>query len=151
MNYWLMKSEPDAFSLENLKAKPTSWDGVRNYQARNHMKSMKQGDQVFFYHSSCKDIGIVGIAQVIKESYPDHTAWNPKSDYFDARSSPENPLWYMVDIEFVREFSHTMTLSSLKESPELANMNLLKRGNRLSVMPITEEEWNIITLKSQYL
>jgi predicted RNA-binding protein with PUA-like domain len=151
MNYWLMKSEPDAFSIENLKTKSTPWDGVRNYQARNHMKNMQLGDQVFFYHSSCKNIGIVGIAKVIKEAYPDHTSWDPKSHYFDAKSHPENPRWFMVDIEYVSEFPRTISLSSLKESPELENMILLRKGNRLSVMPITEEEWNIINRKSQYL
>lgn len=151
MNYWLIKSEPNEFSIENLKTKSTSWDGVRNYQARNHMKNMKLNDQVFFYHSSCKNIGIVGIAKVIKEAYPDHTAWDSKSHYFDPKSSPDNPRWYMVDIEFVSEFPRTMSLSSLKSTPELENMILLRKGSRLSVIPITKEEWHIINRKNQYL
>ncbi|MFT2109900.1 EVE domain-containing protein [Marinomonas sp. 2405UD68-3] len=149
MNYWLMKSEPDTFSIDDLKKQPTSWDGVRNYQARNHMKNMSNGDQVFFYHSSCKKIGIVGIAQVIKEAYPDHTSWDPSSNYFDPKSSPENPKWFMVDIEFVRQFSTTLTLASLKENPELESMALLKKGNRLSVMPINEIEWHLINRQTQ--
>jgi len=150
MNYWLMKSEPDAFSIDDLKKQSTSWDGVRNYQARNHMKNMKKGDQVFFYHSSCKKIGIVGVAQVIREAYPDHTAWDSSSNYFDSKSTPEKPKWFMVDIEFVRQFPTLLTLANLKANPALENMTLLKKGNRLSVMPVSEVEWSLIDHQASF-
>lgn len=145
-----MKSEPDVFSIDDLKTKTTSWDGVRNYQARNHMKNMKQGDLVFFYHSSCKNIGIAGIAKVITEAYPDHTSWEPSNHYFDPKSTPDNPKWFMVDLEFVRKFPKIISLSSLKESPELKDMPLLKKGNRLSVMPVSEIEWQVINRKQSH-
>lgn len=144
--YWLMKSEPDAFSISNLKRlKRSPWDGVRNYQARNFMKEMNQGDLVFFYHSSCKPAGIAGVAKVCKAAYPDHTSWDKNSAYYDPKSTPENPRWYMVDVEFVEQWSSIMPLAELKQNPELADMILTKKGSRLSVMPIAQSEWEFIT------
>jgi len=146
MNYWLMKSEPDAFSLDDLEAVESEpWDGVRNYQARNMMRDQMQvGDQVFFYHSNCKVPGIVGIAEVVHEGYPDHTAFDPEAKYFDPKSDPDKPRWYMVDLKFVRRLERTITLQELKEHPELADMPLVRKGNRLSVMPVTASDWAFI-------
>ncbi|MFO8023819.1 EVE domain-containing protein [Thiohalophilus sp.] len=148
MNYWLMKSEPDVFGIDDLAAMPRKtdhWDGVRNYQARNMMRDeMKKGDQVFFYHSNCKEPGVVGIAEVVKEGYPDHTAWDPKSKYYDPKSDPENPRWYMVNIKFVRKFQRTVTLQEMKQEKALEGMKLLQRGNRLSVMPVDKKHWQHI-------
>ena len=148
MNYWLMKSEPDVFGIDDLAAMPRKtdhWDGVRNYQARNMMRDeMKKGDQVFFYHSNCKEPGIVGIAEVVKEGYPDHTAWEPKSKYYDPKSDPENPRWYMVNIKFVRKFERTVSLQEMKQEKALEGMKLLQRGNRLSVMPVEKKHWQHI-------
>ncbi|BDX03326.1 DUF55 domain-containing protein [Marinomonas pontica] len=145
-NYWLMKSEPDAFSIDDLKRLTQSpWDGVRNYQARNFMKEMKIDDLIFFYHSSCSPAGIVGVAKVCKEAYPDHTSWDPNSAYFDAKSTPEKPRWFMVDVAFVEKWSSILTLAELKQSPALADMVLTQKGNRLSVMPISSDEWDYIT------
>jgi predicted RNA-binding protein with PUA-like domain len=145
-NYWLMKSEPDTFSIDDLKRlKVSPWDGVRNYQARNFMKEMKQDDLVFFYHSSCSPPGIAGIARIDKEAYPDHTSWDPNSDYFDSKSSETDPKWVVVDVAFVEKWSSILTLTTLKQSPVLADMLLTKKGSRLSVMPITKNEWEYIT------
>ncbi|UTW00835.1 EVE domain-containing protein [Marinomonas rhizomae] len=145
-NYWLMKSEPDAFSIDDLKhLKRSSWDGVRNYQARNFMKEMDEGDLVFFYHSSCTPAGIVGTTKVCKSAYPDHTSWDKNSAYFDAKSTPDDPRWFMVDVEFVEKWSSILTLAELKKSPALVDMLLTKKGSRLSVMPITQSEWEYIT------
>lgn len=148
MNYWLMKSEPEVFGIDDLKAMPDKtehWDGVRNYQARNFMRDqMKTGDKIFFYHSNCKQPGIVGIAKVVKEGYPDHTAFDPKQKYYDPKSDPQNPRWYMVDVKFVKKFKRTITLEELKQMPELSDFPLVKRGNRLSIMPVTAEQWDII-------
>ncbi|MCW8357365.1 EVE domain-containing protein [Marinomonas pontica] len=145
-NYWLMKSEPDAFSIDDLKRLTQSpWDGVRNYQARNFMKEMKVDDLIFFYHSSCSPAGIVGVAKVCKEAYPDHTSWDPNSPYFDAKSTPEKPRWFMVDVAFVEKWSSILTLAELKQSPALADMVLTQKGSRLSVMPISSDEWDYIT------
>lgn len=145
-NYWLMKSEPDAFSIDDLKRLTQSpWDGVRNYQARNFMKEMKFDDLIFFYHSSCSPAGIVGVAKVCKEAYPDHTSWDPNSPYFDAKSTPEKPRWFMVDVAFVEKWSSILTLAELKQSPALADMVLTQKGSRLSVMPISSDEWDYIT------
>jgi predicted RNA-binding protein with PUA-like domain len=144
-NYWLMKSEPDTFSIDDLKRlKVSPWDGVRNYQARNFMKEMKKNDLVFFYHSSCSPPGIAGIARIDKEAYPDHTSWDPNSDYFDSKSSETDPKWVMVDVAFVEKWSSILTLTTLKQSPVLADMLLTKKGSRLSVMPITKSEWEYI-------
>ena len=149
MNYWLMKSEPDAFSIDDLKAMPNKtehWDGIRNYQARNMMRDdMKKGDLIFFYHSNAKVIGIVGIAKVVKEAYPDFTAFDPEEKYYDPKSDPDNPRWFMVDIKFARKLKRTITLNELKQhSDMLGDMPLLRKGNRLSIMPVSEAHWQFI-------
>ena len=148
MNYWLMKSEPDAFSIDDLVNMPDQtehWDGVRNYQARNMMRDrMQVGDQAFFYHSNCKVPGIVGIMEVVREGYPDHTAFDPQSKYFDPKSDPSKPRWIMVDIKYIRHTERVIPLAELKEQPALANMALVRKGNRLSVMPVSEAEWQHI-------
>ncbi len=148
MNYWLFKSEPDAFSLDDLKSlkgQTDHWDGIRNYQARNLMRDqMKTGDQGFFYHSSCKVPGIVGVVSIVKEAYPDHTAWDPESNYFDAKSTLENPRWLMVDVKFEREYPSVISLQQLREVQGLESMPLLQKGSRLSVQPVSAEHWNII-------
>ena len=148
MKYWLLKSEPSVFGIEDLKNMPNGtehWDGVRNYQARNFMRDeMRCGDLVFFYHSNCKVPGIVGIAKIVRESYPDFTAFDPESNYFDPKSSPENPRWFMVDICFEREFSRVISLNELKACVELQEMALVGRGNRLSVMPVSRDQWQFI-------
>ena len=148
MNYWLMKSEPDVFSIDDLQARPGKtehWDGVRNYQARNMMRDqMKKGDLVFFYHSNCQVPGIVGIAQVVRAGYPDFTAMNPESKYYDPKHDADHPRWYMVDVKFKRKFKRTISLEELKTLPELEGMPLVRKGNRLSVMPVAAEHWEII-------
>ena len=148
MKYWLLKSEPDVFSLEDLKNCPNQtepWDGIRNYQARNLMRDeMKVGDQAFFYHSRQAEPAIVGTVKVVREAYPDHTSWDPSSRYFDEKSSPENPRWLMVDVQFESEFSRPVTLKELRSVPELKEMFLLRKGMRLSVQPVTEEEFQLI-------
>ncbi len=148
MNYWLMKSEPNAFSIDDLAAMPDKtehWDGVRNYQARNMMRDeMKVGDQVFFYHSNCTPPGIVGIMEVVREGYPDHTAFDPQSKYFDDKSDPAKPRWFMVDIRFVRKFARIIPLDELKTHPQLEGMKLLQRGNRLSITPVSKAHWDFI-------
>lgn len=148
MRYWLMKSEPDAFSIDDLQARPEQtehWDGVRNYQARNMMRDeMKIGDLVFFYHSNCDEPGIVGIAKVVREGYPDFTAFDPDNKHFDPKSHVDKPTWIMVDVQFVRKLRRTITLKQLKLQTELAELALLRRGNRLSIMPVTAEQWAFI-------
>ena len=148
MNYWLMKSEPDAFSIDDLAQRPKQtehWDGVRNYQARNMMRDeMKLGDQVFFYHSNCAEPGIVGIAEVAKEGYPDFTAFDPEGKYYDPKSDADKPRWYMVDVRFVRKLKRVITLAELKTHEAIADMRLLARGNRLSVMPVSKKHWDFI-------
>jgi predicted RNA-binding protein with PUA-like domain len=148
MNYWLMKSEPDAFGIDDLITKPNQtehWDGVRNYQARNMMRDdMKLGDQVFFYHSSCKEIGVVGVMEVACESYPDHTGFDSSSKYYDSNSSEDKPRWFMIDVKFVRKFSRTITLAQIKANPLLEDMRLIKKGNRLSINQVTKDEWKAI-------
>ena len=150
MKYWLMKSEPGEFSIDDLKAAPggeTFWDGVRNYQARNFMRDdMKVGDGVLYYHSNCPETGIVGIATVCREAYPDHTALDPEDKHFDPKSDPDNPRWCMVDIRFERKFRRVILLRELRQHVEgpLGDMLLLRRGNRLSITPVTAEEWEFI-------
>ena len=148
MQYWLMKSEPDEFSIDDLEHRPGQtepWDGVRNYQARNMMRDqMRRGDQVFFYHSNTKVPGIVGIAEVVREGYPDHTAFDPDDPHHDPKSDPDNPRWFMVDVRFVRRLDRTISLVELKADPALTDMPLVRRGNRLSVMPVTAAQWNHI-------
>ena len=148
MACWLFKSEPDTFGIDDLEAQPDRtdhWDGVRNYQARNFMRDdMAVGDQGFFYHSNTKEPGIVGIVEIVRAAYPDHTALDPESPYYDPKSDPDNPRWYMVDVRLVRRLARTITLAELKAHPELADMPLVKKGNRLSVMPVTPEQWDFI-------
>lgn len=136
-----MKSEPDVFSIDHLKKKGRApWDGVRNFQARNFMREMKVGDPVLFYHSSCEPLGVAGLARVAREAYPDFTAWDKKSPYHDPRSTPEKPLWTMVDVEFVEKFPRFVPLDALRSNPALQNMVVLKRG-RLSVQPVEEADF----------
>jgi len=146
MNYWLMKSEPNEFSIDDLERKKTEpWDGVRNYQARNMMRDQMQlGDKVFFYHSNCDVPGIVGIMDVVKTSYPDPTAFDPEDKHYDSKSDPDNPRWYLVDVGFVEKFSRTIALAELKQQEALSEMPLVRKGNRLSVMPVTTEQWEYI-------
>ncbi|WP_447974829.1 EVE domain-containing protein [Nitrospira sp. Kam-Ns4a] len=145
--YWLMKSEPSVFSIDDLRRAPgrrTCWDGVRNYQARNFMREMKVGDQVLFYHSNADPPAVVGIAVVVREAYPDHTAFDPKDKHYDPKSQPSTPTWYMVDIKFVRKFARPISLDELRGTAGLERMVLLRRGLRLSVQPVTPEEWRTI-------
>jgi predicted RNA-binding protein with PUA-like domain len=148
MQRWLMKSEPNEFSIDDLKASPKQtnmWDGVRNYQARNMMRDeMRKGDLAFFYHSNCDEPGIVGIMQVAKEAYPDPTAFETDDKHFDPKSDPDNPRWFVVDLKFKKKFPRTVTLAEMKSNDALSEMRLLQRGNRLSVMPISETEWDYI-------
>jgi len=144
--YWLFKSEPEAYSIDDLaKEKKTYWDGVRNYQARNFLRDeVKSGDQVLFYHSNSAQNGIYGIAEVVKDGYPDSTAFDRGSYHFDPKSNPQNPAWFMVDITFVKKFSTPVTLEEIKANPKFKNMKLLQKGNRLSIQPVTKEEFSII-------
>ena len=148
MNYWLMKSEPDVFGIEDLVKRPDKtepWDGVRNYQARNMMRDdMKKGDLAFLYHSNCKEPGIAGIMKIVREGYPDHTAFEAKEKYFDPKSDPDKPRWYMVDVRHVRTLKRIITLTELKTHDELSGLPLVRRGNRLSVMPIIKTHWDFI-------
>ncbi|GMQ96306.1 MAG: EVE domain-containing protein [Gammaproteobacteria bacterium] len=147
-NYWLMKSEPGEFSIDDLMAQRPRiepWDGVRNYQARNMLRDeMKPGDKAFFYHSACEEPGIVGIMKIAGKAYPDPTAFDPEDKHFDPKSDQENPRWFLVDVEFVRKLKRTISLRELKEHDALADMLLLRRGNRLSIMPVSESDWNTI-------
>ena len=148
MNYWLMKSEPDVFSIDDLKNRLKQiepWEGVRNYQARNMLRDeVKKGDLAFFYHSSCEVPGIIGIMEIVKESYPDPAAFIPEHKYYDPKSKPEKPVWYLVDVKFLRKFKRVIPLTELRNKKPLQNMQLLQKGNRLSVMPVTKKEWNCI-------
>lgn len=143
-----MKTEPEVYSIDDLmkeKNQTEHWDGVRNYQARNMMRDqMQKGDKVFFYHSNCKEPGIVGVAKIVKTGYPDYTAFDPASKYFDPKSSPDNPRWFMVDVKFERKLKRTITLEELKQHKGLTDMALVRKGNRLSVMPVTERQWELI-------
>lgn len=145
MRFWLMKSEPDSYSIDDLAADGTThWDGVRNYQARNLLRDeVGVGDQVLFYHSRLRPPGVVGLAEVVEAAYPDHTAWDPDSGYFDPKSTPEAPRWFMVDIAFRRKFDRLISIDELKEHPQLAGMVLLHRS-RLSVQPVTPAEFRFI-------
>lgn len=148
MRYWLMKSEPETFGIDDLIRRPRQtehWDGVRNYQARNMIRDeMKKGDQAFFYHSSCDEPAIVGIVDIVRDAYPDSTAFDPESPYFDPKSTSDSPRWYMVDVRFRRKLRRPLTLAELKQQPALAGLPLLRRGNRLSILPISAEEWRLI-------
>jgi predicted RNA-binding protein with PUA-like domain len=149
MAHWLMKSEPDTFGIDDLAARhrPEPWDGVRNYQARNMMRNqMLVGDQVFFYHSNCDEPGIVGLAEVASDSYPDQTAFDPEAKYYDPKSDPANPRWYLVDLRYVRHLRRNIPLAELRQYADgpLEGLALVRRGNRLSVMPVTPEQWRFI-------
>jgi predicted RNA-binding protein with PUA-like domain len=150
MNHWLLKSEPATFSIDDLAARPkrtTAWDGVRNYQARNMLRdSMKKGDLAFFYHSSCDVPGIAGIVTVVKSGYPDQTAFQPKHDHYDPESNVNEPRWYVVDVKLVRKLKRVVTLDDLRKHSDdaLAELVLLRRGNRLSVTPVTKKDWDFI-------
>jgi len=152
MNYWLFKTEPGCFSFDDLKNRPEMtehWDGVRNYQARNFLRdTIRIGDLVLFYHSSIAEPAIVGLAMVVREGYPDFTARDPGSEHFDPKSSLENPIWYMVDVRFVKPFNKPVTLEQIKANPLLAEMPLVKRS-RLSIQPVSEEEWKVIAAMGQ--
>lgn len=146
MKYWLMKSEPSTFGIDDLAKAPkkrTAWDGVRNYQVRNMLRDeMRKGDLAFFYHSSCEVPGIYGIVKIVKEGYPDASAFDPKHHYFDDESDPQSPRWYAVDVELERRFAKPITLDTLKANAEkLDDMLVLRRGNRLSITPVTAEQW----------
>jgi predicted RNA-binding protein with PUA-like domain len=150
MAYWLMKSEPDVFGIDDLAKRPgktTHWDGVRNFQARNFMRDdMRRGDLAFFYHSNCDEPGIVGVVTIVKEGYPDHTAFDADDPHYDADSDPAKPRWYMVDVRLQRKFRNTITLAKLREHDrrELKGLALLQRGNRLSVTPVSSAHWRFI-------
>lgn len=148
MNYWLMKSEPDVYGLQDLKAMPNGidhWDGVRNYQARNYMRDMAVGDKVFFYHSRITPPAIAGVAEVCRAAYPDHTQFESDAKYHDPKSDPDNPRWDMVDIRYLGTFETPITITELKETPGLEEMVLLRKGSRLSIQPVSGSEWDIIS------
>lgn len=149
MKYWLIKSEPDAFSIDDLRNAPGGrdhWDGIRNYQARNFMRDdMKKGDLAFFYHSNCKTPGVVGICEIVSGAYPDHTAFDPNEKYYDPGSDPENPRWLMVDVKYRRKTKRLISLHEIKEHADrLEDFALIRRGNRLSIMPVSAEHWEFI-------
>ena len=150
MNHWLLKSEPDSFGIDALKAAPkqtSAWDGVRNFQARNMLRdSMKKGDQAFFYHSSCDVPGIAGIVSIVKDGYPDATAFDPKHHHYDPESKTDAPRWYVVDVKLVRNFRRIITLDELRQhaAKRLKDFVLLRRGNRLSVMPVAKKDWDFV-------
>ena len=146
MAHWLMKSEPDAYGIDDLERDGREmWDGIRNYQARNMMRDdMAIGDDVFFYHSNCKEPAIVGIARVASKAYPDPTQFDPESKYYDPKSRQDDPRWLLVDVEFVRRLGRPITLAELKSHPGLDGMILTRRGNRLSIMPVSDEHWDVI-------
>lgn len=153
MRYWLFKSEPETFSIDHLSKRPKQtehWDGVRNYQVRNMLRDeIKKGDRVFFYHSSCTPPGIAGVAEVVKDGYPDYFAWDPRSKYFDPKSSPENPRWFMVDVKLIEKFPRLITLEEMKRQAKLKNMLIMRKGNRLSITPVTKDEWDAIIALSK--
>ncbi|NCA11120.1 EVE domain-containing protein [bacterium] len=147
MQYWLMKSEPEVFSIRDLAKAPrktTCWEGVRNYQARNFLRAMKKGDRALFYHSNAEPPGVAGIVEIVREAYPDSTAWDPRSDYHDPKASPDNPVWSMVDVKLATIFPREIPLDELRGLESLAGMELLRRGSRLSVTPVTPAEFRTI-------
>ena len=146
MQYWLMKSEPDTYSIDDLQSFGVDhWDGIRNYQVRNFFRDQMQvGDQAFFYHSNCKEPGIVGTMEIVSKAYPDHTAFDPSEKYFDSKSDPENPRWLMVDVRYIKHLDRMITLGELRQQKQIADMKLLQRGNRLSVLPLSKMEWQYI-------
>ncbi|HZS44801.1 MAG TPA: EVE domain-containing protein [Blastocatellia bacterium] len=145
--YWLMKSEPTSFSIDDLEKRPnqtTCWDGVRNYQARNYMRAMRTGDQVLFYHSNADPPGIAGVAEIVRKAYPDHTAFDPDNKHYDPKSNPAKPTWDMVDVRFVRKLKNFLPLERLREVKALQGMELLRKASRLSVQPVTPAQWKVI-------
>lgn len=148
MQYWLFKTEPNAFSIDDLatRAKQTEhWDGIRNYQARNFLRDqVKLGDKVLIYHSSCKEVGIAGLAEVVKEAYPDHTQFDPESHYYDPKSTTDNPRWVMVDVKFIEKFPAVLALKKIKTMAEINEVGLVKKGHRLSIMPVNENEFSAL-------
>ncbi len=146
--YWLIKSEPSEFSIDDLqksKNQITYWDGVRNYQARNYIRDeMKKGDGVLFYHSNTEPNAVVGVCEIVKEAYPDHTQFDPENKHYDLKADKDNPAWFMVDIKLVKKLKNPVTLEDIKSNPKLLKMKLVQRGNRLSVMPVTKDEWEEI-------
>jgi len=146
--YWLVKSEPEVFSIDDLSKaedKTTFWSGVRNYQARNYLRDeIKKGDLVLFYHSNTEIPGIAGICKVIKEGYPDYTAFNQDDEYYDPKSRKENPVWFMIDIKLIKKFARAVSLEEIKKNKKLYKMKLVQKGNRLSVMPVEQEEYEEI-------
>ena len=148
-NYWLMKSEPDMFGIDDLRKRPKQrehWDGVRNYQARNMLRDdMQIGDQAFFYHSNCKVPGIVGVINIVRAGYPDDSALHPEGEHYDPKHTLEKPRWFMVDVQFERAFKRVVSLEEMKNCPQLQDFSLVRRGNRLSVLPVTTEQWTFIT------
>jgi predicted RNA-binding protein with PUA-like domain len=144
MAFWLVKSEPESFGIDDLARMTVEhWDGVRNYSARNNLMAMKLGEQAFFYHSSCEVPGVAGICEVAREAYPDHTQFDPESKYFDPKATEEKPRWFMPDMKFVRKFDHVVPLSEIRNTPGLQDMEMF-RYNRLSVSRVSDKEWDII-------
>ncbi|WP_116369140.1 EVE domain-containing protein [Parahaliea mediterranea] len=147
MNYWLLKTEPDEYSLEHLRSEPSGqarWDGIRNYQARNLLRdAVAAGDQVLIYHSQCRQVGVVGQAEVVRGGYPDPAQFDPDSHYYDAKASADAPRWYCIDIRFVAALPRTVTLAEIKREPQLDDM-VLRRQGRLSVQPVTRAQWQHI-------
>lgn len=151
MAKWLMKTEPGECSIDDFAAatdRPIVWEGVRNYQARNYMRQMQVGDEVFIYHSSCKHIGIAGIVKVVRTAYPDPAQFNHESPYYDAKSHDNNPRWDAVDLLFVAKLPRLIPLDELKVMPELSDLALVKKGSRLSVMPVTDHDWRAVVMRS---
>jgi predicted RNA-binding protein with PUA-like domain len=150
-NYWLFKSEPDVYSIDDLERdKKTYWDGVRNYEARNFLRDkVKIGDLVLFYHSNCDEPGVYGICEVVKDGYPDFTQFDPSNKYFDPKSKEENPIWFMVDVKFVKKMKKPVLLEEIKSNPKLSKTRLVQKGNRLSVIPLTKSEFDEIIKMSE--
>ena len=145
MQRWLMKTEPDTFSIDDLRTRKVEpWNGVRNYQARNYIRTMRRGDEVMIYHSSCPAPGVAGLAKVASAPYPDPGQFDPKNEYFDAGSDRGNPRWALVDVRFVRKLKRVITLDEIKALPRLGDFALTRRGSRLSVLPVTETQWHAI-------
>ena len=148
VKYWLMKTEPTTYSIDDLAAEPdltTCWEGVRNYQARNLLRDeVQQGDRVLFYHSACKEPAVVGTAVVTRDAYPDHYATDPRSDYYDPKSNSENPRWFMVDVKLEQRFDRPVTLAEMRGRAGLKEMGLLRKGNRLSVQPVKKKEFDTV-------
>ncbi len=153
MNYWLMKSEPETYSIDDLANEPNQtdhWDGIRNYQVRNFFRdAMNIGDMAFFYHSNCKVPGIVGTMRIASKAYTDHTAFDPGEHYYDPKSDPDNPRWLMVDVQLVSKFERIVSLAEMRSSPDLSGMKVLQKGNRLSVTQVSPEEWDHIVRLSE--